>query len=234
MKKALLLFALVGLQSMYGQLTITPNPFNINSGMITVSYGATSDYEIFDPQFEENLVLYMGLETDGVANSWDYNDDWNNHNALVPLTWNEAASAYIATFDLKTHVFKNTPHGENMTVANNTTVNDWFFIIRTIDGSRQSDNQSGINFGFQASTALSTNDFTNHKNLISVKNGVLSTNISGNNTLEIYSISGQKLETISFENNSDLIEIPLKITQKGIYIAKISNELIQKTVKFLN
>jgi hypothetical protein len=234
MKKSLLSLLTLTSCAMFGQLTVSPNPFNINSGTITVSYGATSDYEIFDPQFEENLVLYMGLETDGVADTWDYNDDWNNHSALVPLTWNNTASAYIATFDLKTHVFKNTPNGENLTVANNTTVNNWFFIIRTIDGSRQSGNLLGTNYGFQPSTALSTNDFNNHKNLILVKNGILSTNISGNNTLEIYSISGQKLETISFENNSDLIEIPLKINQKGIYIAKISNELIQKTVKFLN
>jgi hypothetical protein len=234
MKKTLLLFALIFGKSMFAQLTVTPNPFNINSGTITVSYGATSDYILFDPQFDPNLVLYMGLETDGVANTWDYRDDWNNHNSLVALTWNDAASAYIATFDLKTHNFIQESSGSTMTLPNNTTVNNWYFIIRTIDGSRQSGDLSGTNYGFQPSTSLGVNDFNQMKNHFLVKNGVLSTDIVGQNTLEIFNISGQKLETILFENQSDMIEIPIKINQKGVYIAKISNANSQKTVKFIN
>jgi hypothetical protein len=234
MKKTLLLFALIFGKSMFGQLTVSPNPFDINSGTITVSYGATSDYSIFDPLSDPNLVLYMGLETDGVADTWDYHDDWNNHSSLVTLTWNNAASAYIATFDLKTHNFIQGSSGSTMSIPNNTTVNDWFFIIRTIDGSRQSGNLSGLIYGFQQSTSLNTNDFNFNKSHISVKDGMLSTNIVGKNKLEIFTISGQKIETISFENNSDVIEIPLKIASKGIYVAKISNATSEKTVKFIH
>ena len=100
MKKRLLLLALFGFTLANAQLIVTPNPFDVNSGMVTVTYGGSGDYSLFDPLSDPNLYIYNGLETDGNTTTWEYYDDWQNLNSLTPLTWNASANAYVATLNI--------------------------------------------------------------------------------------------------------------------------------------
>ncbi len=215
------------------QLSVSPNPFNVNSGIVTITYGASGDYAIFDPQFDPNLYLYSGLETDGVASTWDYHDDWTNLSTLTPLTWNPIANAYTATFDITNRSYLQEASGTSMQIPSGTTVNNWFFIIRNTAGNSQSATLEGTTYGMTVAT-LSNEQFENSKNYFFVNKGTLSTNISGKSTVEIYSITGQKVQTIAFDNNKNSFEQKLNLAGSGIFIAVLKNENTTKSVKFLN
>ena len=216
------------------QLSISPSPFNVNSGIVTITYGATGDYAIFDPQTDPNLYIYSGLETDGVASTWDYHDDWNTLSTLTPLTWNPTANAYTATFDIANRNYVQEATGTSMPIPSGTPVNNWFFIIRNTAGTSQSAALEGTNYGMTASTFLSNEKFENSKNYFFVNKGTLSTNISGKSTVEIYSITGQKVQTIAFDNNKNNFEQKLNLAGNGIFIAVLKNENTTKSIKFLH
>lgn len=230
MKKTLLLIVFLGLYQANAQLTVTPNPFNINSGTITVTYGASGDYSLFNPNSDPNLYLYTGLETDGVAATWDYHDTWSNLSSLVPLTWNSTANAYVATFDIGARSYTQDSSGILMTIPNGTSVNNWYFIIRNADGSAQSGDLFATNYGF--SPSLGTSTFSANEIKLTASNNSIFTNAQGKIELEIYTILGQKVASISRENNNSTLEIPLNLNSKGIYIARLTNDNQTKTLKF--
>jgi len=215
------------------QLSVSPNPFNVNSGIVTITYGASGDYAIFDPQLDPNLYLYSGLETDGTVATWDYHDDWTNLSTLTPLTWNPIANAYVATFDITNRSYVQEASGTSMQIPSGTTVNNWFFIIRNTAGNSQSATLEGTTYGMTVAT-LSNEKFENSKNYFFVNKGTLSTNIAGKSTVEIYSITGQKVQTIAFDNNKNTFEEKLNLAGSGIFIAVLKNENTTKSVKFLN
>lgn len=216
------------------QLSVSPNPFSVNSGIVTITYGASGDYAIYDPQSEPNLYLYSGLETDGTAATWDYHDDWNTLSTLTPLTWNPTANAYTATFDIANRTYVQEGTGTSMQIPTGTTVNNWFFIIRNAAGNSQSATLEGTAYGMMPTTFLSNDKFENSKNYFFVNKGTLSTNIAGKSTVEIYSITGQKIQTIAFDNNNNNFEQKLNLSGNGIFIAVLKNENTTKSIKFLN
>lgn len=230
MKKTLLLLTFLGLYQANAQLTVSPNPFNINSGTITVTYGASGDYSLFNPNSDPNLYLYTGLETDGVTTTWDYHDTWNNLSSLVPLTWNSSANAYVATFDIGARNYTQDSSGTLMTIPSGTSVNNWYFIIRNGDGSAQSGDLKGTDYGFSAS--LETATFNTFEIKLTVSNNSIFTNAQGKIELEIYTILGQKVASFSRENNNSNLEIPLNLNSNGIYIARLTNDNQTKTLKF--
>ena len=129
MMKKLLLVAFFGLNLANAQIIVTPNPFGLTSGTITLTYGSAGDYSLFDPMSEPNLYLYTGLETDGVASTWDFHDTWTDTSTMVPLTWNATANAYVATFDIGARTYFSEATMSNTTIPGGTMVNNWYFLL---------------------------------------------------------------------------------------------------------
>ena len=59
MKKILLIILFLSTIYSGAQIVITPNPVDINSGSITITYGSNNDYSLFDPM---NYYLRSFLE----------------------------------------------------------------------------------------------------------------------------------------------------------------------------
>ena len=230
MKKTLLYLSFLVFNLTNAQFIVSPNPFNVNSGTITVTYGSSGDYSLYDPQSNPNLYLYTGLETDGVASTWDYRDTWTDLNSLVPLTWNAIANAYVATFNIGTRNFTQVSSNSVMPVPAGTSVNNWYFIIRNGAGSSQSADLIGTNYGF--TTALSNANFASNSIRLSVIDNKITTDAQGKIDIEIYTILGQKVTSYNIENYENLLQIQLNLNQKGIYIATIKNNNQTKSIKF--
>lgn len=229
MMKKLLLVAFFGFSLANAQIIVTPNPFGLTSGTVTLTYGSAGDYSLFDPMSDPNLFLYTGLETDGVASTWDFHDTWTDTSTLVPLTWNATANAYIATFDIGIRTYFSEATMSNTTIPGGTMVNNWYFLIRNADGTRQSSDLLGTTYGFTPATA-STASFENNQE-IRFYDGKITSTIIGISTVEIYNLIGQKVKSISIHENETA---NLNLNEKGVFVAIISNQDNQKKVKFSN
>ncbi len=227
MKKAILLFLMV-ISNLQAQIVITPNPFGINSGTITFTYGSAGDYSIFNPQSDPNLYLYTGLETDGVANTWDYHDNWTDVGTMIPLTWNATANAYLATFNIATRSYINESTQVTGQIPSGTTVNNWFFIIRNAAGTSQSADIQGTNYGFTPGTFLNNEAFENNSG-IKIFNNFIHSDLQSDSKVDFYAITGQRLASLTLKSNQTL-EIPMQ--QKGMYLAIIESENSSKIIKF--
>jgi len=230
MKKTLLLLTFLGSTMADAQLIVTPNPFSVNSGIVTVTYGSSGNYSLYDPQSNPNLYLYTGLETDGNAATWDYRDTWSDLSSQTPLTWNATANAYVASLNIGGRGYTQEATNTFMTLPVGTNVNNWYFIIRNAAGTSQSGDLQGTNYGFTPS--LSTSSFEGNAIKFNVVNNAIVTDAQGKITIEIYSLLGQKVWHLDTENYNSLLEIPLQLNQKGIYIATLKNNDTTKSVKF--
>lgn len=226
MKIKLLLLLFLPL-TFLAQFTVTPNPFNVNSGAITITYGP--NYALFDPQLDPNLYLYTGLETDGNATTWDYHDDWSNLATHIPLTYNASLGYYVATVNIGNRSYLKEPALTFGPIDAGTFVNNWYFLIRRVSPTAQSADLIGTNYGFQP-LALLTNEQFIKLDEVYVSNGNLISTQSEKLQVSIYSVLGQKVKEFSIQNES----IPLQLNEKGMFIAKISNSKTTKKIKFLN
>ena len=229
MKKKLLFIALISFCFSNAQIVVTPNPFGLTSGTITLTFGSAGDYSLFDPLGDPNLYLYTGLETDGVASTWDFHDTWSDTNTLIPLTWNATANAYVATFDIGARTYFSEATQTNTTIPSGTMVNNWYFLIRNAAGTSQSTDLIGTNYGFTPATA-SIASFENGQE-IKFFDGQMYSTISGKTSVEIYNLMGQKVANLNINENQTTT---LNLNSKGVFIAVISNENRQKSIKFLN
>ena len=224
------ILVLLFVTTIQAQLIVTPNPFGINSGTITVTYGSAGNYSLFDPLSDPNLLLYTGLETDGVVSTWDYHDDFNNTSTMTPLTFNASLGHYVATLNIGTRTYQQEPTLATTTIPSTVFVNNWYFLIRNISGSRQSADLQGSNYGFVSSTlSLKTNEFLNQEIYIS-KNKIYN-NLLGKTNIEIYNQLGQKLTNFELNQNETK---ELNINSTGVFIAIISNKNRNGNIKFVN
>ncbi|NBL64608.1 T9SS type A sorting domain-containing protein [Flavobacterium sp. NST-5] len=231
--KTKLLFAAFLLGNFVGnsQIVISPNPFNINTGNITVTYGSAGDYTLFDPLSDPNLYLYSGLETDGDAATWDFHDDWTNLATLTPLIWDATANAYVANLNIATRNYIEETTSNFAPIPSGTTVNDYYFLIRNAAGDRQSADLKGSDYGMTPAVFLSTKNFSN-KNIFQIANGEITTNLAGKSKIEIFALNGSKVKTIEINNLSETVQQKIDL-QPGIFIATIFNNGKQKTIKFV-
>lgn len=228
MIKKILILLILSCSVANAQLIVSPNPFGLTSGTITLTYGSAGDYSLFDPQSNPNLYLYTGLETDGVASTWDFHDTWTDLNTLIPLTWDSSANAYVATFDIGARTYFSEATQTNTTIPSGTTVNNWYFLIRNAAGTSQSGDFQGTNFGFTPATASSAT--FEYGQEIKFFDGKVVSTISGNTTIEIFNLLGQRVKTLSINENESSF---LNLTDKGLYVAIIKNNAMQKNIKFL-
>jgi len=228
MKKTIFFILFLFFQIVQSQLIVTPNPFGINSGTITVTYGSLGDYSLFDPLQDPNLFLYTGLETDGTEDTWEYHDTWEDINSLVPLTWNPEVNSYVATIDIGGRNYFNEFTQTVTPIESGTTVNNWYFIIRNANGDRQSADLIGTNYGFTPST-LSNQVFEQNLNVNIVNGNALNFSLH-QVQIDIYALTGQKIKSVIVLPTS---EFNLQLSNRGIYFARVTANEKEKLIKFL-
>lgn len=230
MKTKLLCIALLLVGFCNAQITLTPNPSDINSGTLTLTYGSSGDYSIFDPMSDPNLFLYTGLQTDADPMTWDYHDDFTNSSTLIPLTYDANLGYYVATFNPATRSYLEEPSLNTVNIPSGTEVFDWYFLITIADQSRQSADLKGSDYGFGLAT-LSTDSFNKTKN-INVGNGEISFQSQGNYNVAVYDILGKQIVTAQLKVSNTLTH-NFQLQNKGVYLVKISDGLNTRTVKML-
>lgn len=228
MRLKLLFLLLLGI-NVNAQLIITPNPFNVNSGTILITYGSAGDYSLFDPLGDPNLYLYTGLETDGNASTWDYHDTWSDVNSMVPLTYNAVNSRYEATVNIGTHNYFSEPTQSVGQLPQGTFVNNWYFLIRNAPGDRQSGDLVGTNYGFTPQT-LSVNDFASTDNKAYYSENTFFSNSKEKLQVAVYNLCGQKINDFELNQNEPKT---VDLSQNGAYIAVVSGENYYQRLKFI-
>jgi hypothetical protein len=230
MKIKLLCLSLIVFGMSQAQIELVPNPCDINTGTITLKYGESADYSIFDPMSDPNLYLYTGLQTDADALTWDYHDDFTNVATMIPLTYDNTLGYYTATFNPATRSYLEEPMLNTTTISNGTEVFDWYFLITVADQSRQSADLKGSDYGF-GSAILSVDAF-GLTDTIKVGNGEITFNASAQYDVSVYDILG-KLVVSKQLNVTNSLSHSFQLQSKGIYLVKISDGNNSRTVKML-
>lgn len=217
----------------FAQLEIMPNPSNINSGELTIKYGENSDYSIFDPLSDPNLYLYTGIESDGNAATWDYHDDWTDISTQIPLTYNATLGYYVATVDPATHPYIEEITQNVVNLPNGLQVNDWYFIIRNADGSRQSGDLKGSDYGFTAGQLLSVESFKTTVDTVKAVNGSLVFSNADIYTIEVYDVLGKQVFNTRYSASINSV-LDLQLKTNGVFIVRISANSATKVLKMIN
>ena len=218
----------------FSQIELQPNPSDINSGTFVLKYGEFGDYSIFDPLSNPNLYLYTGLQTDTDPLTWDYNDGEflsSNLGQMIPLTYDNALGYYVAIFNPKTRQYFEEATQSMTTLPENTVVFDWYFLITTNDLSRQSADLKGTDYGFNSSTVLSVDNYTNTNDII-VLNGNIKFLKQGQYNLSVYDVLGKRIKKETINNSGELL-YDLKLRSSGLYIVQITSGSTKRTVKVL-
>ncbi|WOI24110.1 hypothetical protein [Nonlabens ulvanivorans] len=210
------------------QIVINPNPVDINSGILTITYGSQGDYSLFDPMGDPNLLLYTGLQTDADPLTWDYHDDFSDTNTFVVFNFDTTLNAYVAQIDVAGRMYQEEPSLNVVNLPANTVVNDWYFIIATTDLSRQSADLKGSDYGWQAAT-LSNKIANKDLGVKAVKN-VLLFSKKEFYEIELYDLTGRLVLKINRRMEEDYLEI-LTMQPKTFYIIKISGLQGQQVFK---
>lgn len=230
MKLKLLFIAIISAATTQAQLIVSPNPFGVNSGDLTITYGSAGNYSLFDPMSDPNLLLYTGLETDGNAATWDYHDNFANAASLVQLTYSSFLGFYIADVNIGTRTYQQEPALNNTTIPNGLTINNWYFLIRNVAGTRQSADLQGSNFGFASGTFLSRQKELFADDFYIAQNKIFN-NLNGNSNVEIYNQLGQKVQSFNLSQNENK---EINFLTKGIFVAVINNNNKKRSIKFIN
>lgn len=218
----------------HSQIELIPNPSDINSGTFTFKYGELGDYSIFDPLSNPNLYLYTGLQTDADPMTWDYNDGEfliSNLGQMIPLTYDSSLGYYVATFNPKTRSYFEESTQTITTISEGTQVFDWYFLITTDDLSRQSADLRGSDYGFNAATVLSADNFSVNDDIL-VLNGSLKFLKPGLYEIDVFDILGKHISSESLPVKQEF-NYNLKLNSTGIYIVKITSGNTTKVAKIL-
>ncbi|WP_146250795.1 hypothetical protein [Nonlabens dokdonensis] len=232
MKRILLIFLIVSAMYTQAQIVITPNPVDINSGLVTITYGSNNDYTIFDPMSNPNLLLYTGFDTDADPTTWDYHDDFNDTSTFIPFNFDATANAYVAQIDVAGRMYQEEPNLNMVNLPQGITVNDWYFIIITTDLSRQSADLKGSDYGWQPAT-LSNNTFEKEEFKVTAVSDKLFFNTADYYSVKTYNLQGQLVQDINrryVENQIDMSLLP----ENQLYISKITSALGTLTIKHIH
>ncbi len=141
----LLTMMLLFVQFTFGQLTLT----NQTDGIVSVEYGASGDYSLYDPQGDTEIYLYLWINADQTNPQLSglYNDDWGDTSSLIVITYDTNTQKYTGTIDFNTHDFS----GEGI-IPTGTQINNFNLILRNLAGDRQSADLVASDYGFQPTT----------------------------------------------------------------------------------
>lgn len=202
----------------YSQLSLSSTA----NGVVSVSYGASGDWTLYDPQ-AETVILYLWVDTGMNSLNNYYQDEWTNAASLVTLTWD--GTAHAGTIDLNTHDFTNS----GGVIPTGTTVTDFNLILRNPAGDRQSANLLASNYGYANST-LPVDEFTQNSISINlIENTIQIEGLAYNQKfkLDVYDLSGKLIKKMNEKSKLNLNELT-----SSIYILKlkVGNTSIGKKV----
>lgn len=232
MKKTLLIILFLSTIYSGAQIVITPNPVDINSGSITITYGSNNDYSLFDPMSNPNLLLYTGLDTDADPTTWDYHDDFSDTATFIPFNFDTTVNAYVAQIDVAGRMYQEEPSLNMVSLPQGLNVNDWYFIIIATDLSRQSADLKGSDYGWQPAT-LSNNIFEKEEFKITAINKALVFDTADYYSVKTYNLQGQLVQDINrryVENQIDMSLLP----ENQLYISKVTSAIGTVTIKHIH
>ncbi len=213
-----MLAALAGV-TLSAQLTYT-----VSNGVYKLTYGKTGDWSFYDPQSQPTFYVHVwSSQTDGDNNQGNFDDAWSNSNTT--MTWSDTEGAYVGTIDLNTKLFTNS----NSIMSSGTVVQRIGVVFK--NKSNGADFQSGDR-DLEGPTTLTTLAVSesNGKSKSQVAAGKLFTSAKGNLELTVYDFGGKVIKTLKVNANGNPIE--LNLSQKGLYLVKISGNNVSEVVKF--
>lgn len=220
MKKiySLMLAALAGV-TLSAQLTYT-----VSNGVYNLTYGKSGDWSFYDPQSAPTFYVHVwSAQSDGDNNQGNFDDAWSNSNTT--MTWDNTEGAYIGTINLNTKLFTNS----NNTMPQGTVVQRIGVVFKNQQNGATA--QSGDR-DLEGPTTLATLAVSesNGKVKSQVAAGKLFTSAKGNLDLTVYDFGGKVIKTLKVNANGNPIE--LNLSQKGLYLVKISGNNVSEVVKF--
>jgi hypothetical protein len=221
MKKLLLIILFVISLNASSQIVITPNPVDINSGIVTITYGSNNDYSLFDPIGNPSLLLYTGLQTDTDPTTWDYHDDFNDTSTYVTFNFDATANAYVAQVDIAGRTYQEEPNLNVVNLPQATVVNDWYFIIITTDLMRQSADLKASDYGWQAATLSSETVEEQNFDVRSFEDQLIF-NKSDFYSIKTYNLQGQLVQHINRRYIDGALDMSL-LKDNQLYISKITS-----------
>lgn len=242
MKKLLLIVTTFCSAIAFSQIVVTPTPRTIND-VVTISYGAdpVTGWSELDPQSEDPLYLYLGIDTNNSTTVWEYHDQWNNCDPsnLIKMFYNITTNKYEATVDFKTHNFD----GAGGVLPVGTDVSNGYFIIRKGQTYECAPNPSNSatwqtadqNFSFTpAKVILASKEVKLNRKIAKVINGDLYVSKSGIFNVKVYDVSGKLLKSTNGQKLNTMEKFSLKMSQNGTYICVVEDENGNKqSVKFI-
>ncbi|AZI54202.1 T9SS C-terminal target domain-containing protein [Epilithonimonas vandammei] len=213
---ALAAFASVALSA---QLTYT-----VSNGVYNLTYGKSGDWSFYNPQSQPTFYVHVwSNQSDGDNNQGNFDDAWTNSNTT--MTWSDTEAAYIGTINLNTKLFTNS----NNTMSSGTVVQRIGVVFK--NKSNGADFQSGDR-DLEGPTTLTTLAVSesNGKAKSQVAAGKLFTSAKGNLDLTVYDFGGKVIKTLKTNANGNPID--LNLSQKGLYLVKISGNNVSEVVKF--
>ncbi len=229
MKKTLLLLFILGFTIVSdAQVQFTPIPFGVNQEVF-VTYGASGDYSLFDPNGEQTLYLYTGLETDGIPDTWDFHDQWSDVNSLIPLVFNSSSNRFEGSFTIGTRSYVNSSTQEIQLLPEGTCINNWYFILRNAAGN-QTTNLIGSDYGYDTSSCYLKKNSNSLKEKVIYSNGYLVNSSTESFQVDLYNLLGQRLQGFFLEQNETR---PITMRNHEPYIAVLSNGDHRFSIKFI-
>lgn len=213
-----MLAALAGV-TLSAQLTYT-----VSNGVYNLTYGKSGDWSFYNPQSQPTFYVHVwSAQSDGDNNQGNFDDAWTNSNTT--MTWSAADNAYIGTINLNTKLFTNS----NNTMPTGTVVQRIGVVFK--NKSNGADFQSGDR-DLEGPTTLTTLAVSesNGKAKSQVAAGKLFTSAKGNLDLTVYDFGGKVIKTLKTNANGNPID--LNLSQKGLYLVKISGNNVSEVVKF--
>ena len=215
-----MLAALAGV-TLSAQLTYT-----VSNGVYNLTYGKSGNWSFYDPQGADKIWVHVwSSQSDGDNDKGNFDDDWNN--STVQLEYNSVEGAFTGSIDLNTKVFT----GSNSVMPAGTVVQRIGVVFK--DKGSGSVRQSG-DVDLEGPTVLSVMGVSdlNSSAKSKIASGKLFTKIKGNIDLTIYDLSGKVIKTSKVNANGNSID--LNISQRGLYLLKISGDNVSEVIKFSN
>lgn len=203
---------------------------SVSPGVYTMTYNDSANSWAFYDPFSQPIGVYMWIEAADSSANASFGDAWTN--ITTTLTWD--GTNYSGTIDLNTHNFNQT----GGVLPAGTTVNQIHFLFTESpsgNGSHQTTDKLGTNYGFTSSTTvttpLSVSDLSAFKGKSVVAGGKLITHQKGNLEVTVYDFGGKVVRTMSVKADGNAID--LYVPQTGLYLAKITNGTETEVVKFV-
>ncbi len=214
-----LTLALLAGVTAFGQLTYT-----VSNGEYKLTYGKTGDWSFYDPQSAPTFYVHVwSSQTDGDNDKGNFDDAWSNSNTT--MTWDSAENAYVGTINLNTKLFTNS----NNTMPSGTVVQRIGVVFKN---QQNGATVQSVDKDLEGPTTLSTLAVSDAhgKTKFQVAAGKLFTSAKGNLDITIYDFVGKVIKTLKANANGNPID--LNLSQKGMYLMKISGNNISEVVKF--